>query len=54
MRHKNLTLEEAVEDRRMRDTFGGYDWGDPIRLWTFTPEPEFTREQFAIADRAAA
>lgn len=30
-------LAELVHEHRMLDTFGGYDWGDPIRLWTVTP-----------------
>lgn len=37
-----MTLEDAVYAHRMRDTFSGYDWGDPIRLWAVqrsAPEP---------------
>lgn len=40
-----------VRDHRMRDTFGGYDWGNPIRLWTVNPPTEFTPTQLAVADR---
>ncbi len=43
-------LEHEAHERGLRDTYGGYDWGDPIRLY-YPPAPKFTAEQLAIAER---
>lgn len=50
------SLEEEVREHRMRDSFGGYDWGDPIVLWTWPRRApfRFTLEQLAIAERVLA
>ena len=33
-------LVAQIHAKRMRDSFGGYDWGDPIQFWTPTgPAP---------------
>ncbi len=46
---------QEIKEHRMRDTFGGYDWGNPIRLWTIRARREpFTIEQLRIAERAQA
>lgn len=50
-----MNLAEEIEDHLMRDTFGGYDWDDPIILWTIRPPlPVFTPEQLKIAERVLA
>lgn len=42
-----MRLRELIREHRMRDTFGGYDWGDPIRLWTAgTARDPMSREEF--------
>lgn len=39
----------------MRDSFGGYDWGNPIVLWfRHAPRASYSLEQWDIADRAVA
>jgi hypothetical protein len=46
---------DEEEERRMRNTFGGYDWGDPIQLWTTeAPKHTFTPAELAIAERVFA
>lgn len=48
-----VALEDEVRECRMRDSFGGYDWGDPVVLWTWPRRPrfEFSVEQLAVAER---
>lgn len=48
-----VALDDEVHEYRMRDTFGGYDWGDPIVLWSWprAPRPEFTVAQMLLAER---
>lgn len=31
---QHVALAAAVLEQRMLDSFGGYEWGDPVRLWT--------------------
>ncbi len=45
-------LERQIFEHRMRDTFAGYDWGDPIILWTIRPDrTQFSLEQLEVAQR---
>jgi len=42
-----MRLRDQIRDHKMRNTFGGYDWGDPIRLWTVNPPHQpLTRSEF--------
>ncbi|HEY2644061.1 MAG TPA: hypothetical protein VGI56_09955 [Galbitalea sp.] len=50
-----MNLGREIEERRMLDSFGGYDWGDPIILWTAPRHwPIFTIDQLVIAERVLA
>lgn len=52
MRYPVPDLEREVEQKRMSDSFGGYDWGDPIILWSVrVPVSEFTLSQLVVAER---
>lgn len=50
------SLEREIREHLERDTFGGYDWGNPVE---FRPRPEPRRvfvptiEQLALAERLA-
>ncbi len=44
-----MTIEEERERHAQLDTFGGYDWGDPVRLLTIAARVEFTEAQMRIA-----
>jgi len=44
-----MTLEAERLRRAQLDSFGGYDWGDPVRLLTVKAPVEFTEAQLAIA-----
>lgn len=55
MRYPVPDLEREVEQKRMSDSFAGYDWGNPIVLWSVrAPRAEFTLTQLAIAERVLA
>ena len=45
-------IEREAEQHRLRDTFGGYDWGDPVRLFYRRPGRVFTDRQLEVARRA--
>lgn len=44
-----MDVEVERARRGMLDTFGGYDWGDPVVLLTVRPTVTFTEAQLAIA-----
>lgn len=49
-----MTIEEERERHAHLDTFGGYDWGDPVRLLTVAPRAVFTEAQLRVADAVLA
>lgn len=46
------SLAELVAEFKARNTFGGYDWGDPVQLWWARKRrTQFTEEQWVVACR---
>lgn len=49
-------IDEEIREHTMADTFGGYDWADPIRPW-YRPariDRTFSDRELEIAEQALA
>ncbi len=46
--HTAAVVAEQAHERRMLDSFAGYVWGDPVRLWT-VDGPAMCLAEFEVA-----